>query len=258
MAARPPKANLADIGRRAGPQVFAYDQRDVGLYALSVGAGARDLGLFGRGSEWRDARSADLLPGRHALSEPALCGPGAELPSGRGRREPARAPSAAGVRPVARVGGGDRYLGQGFAGDHADPGRGPCRRRGPGFRADCQLRAAGIGRIRGRSGARVGAEASTAGSSAGSPLVGADSRNPGDSLPTQRCRRSDPRRGGVRAQSWFRAARPAGARDPRLRGRCPRSRVLRRQPGAVDGDRGPVLRAGRAGRHADRRGMACR
>ena len=46
MAARPPKANLADIGRQAGPQVFAYDQRDVGLYALSVGAGARDLGLF--------------------------------------------------------------------------------------------------------------------------------------------------------------------------------------------------------------------
>lgn len=46
MAARPPKANLADIGRRSGPRVFAYDQRDVGLYALSVGAGAGDLARF--------------------------------------------------------------------------------------------------------------------------------------------------------------------------------------------------------------------
>ncbi len=51
MPARPPKANLADIGRRAGPEVFAYDQRDVGLYALSVGAGVEDLGLFAGGGD---------------------------------------------------------------------------------------------------------------------------------------------------------------------------------------------------------------
>src|SRR6187200_3320584 len=47
---RVPKADLALIGREAEPCLFEYGPRDVALYALSVGAGARDTSLIWDGA----------------------------------------------------------------------------------------------------------------------------------------------------------------------------------------------------------------
>lgn len=47
---RVPKADLALIGREAEPRWFEYGPRDVALYALSVGAGARDTSLIWDGA----------------------------------------------------------------------------------------------------------------------------------------------------------------------------------------------------------------
>lgn len=65
----PPVADLRDIGRRAGPELFAYDARDAALYALSVGAGPEELPLFYEGC----AGGMKVLPtfclvGMHSLS----------------------------------------------------------------------------------------------------------------------------------------------------------------------------------------------
>jgi acyl dehydratase len=45
-----PKADLGLIGREAEPRVFDYQPRDVALYALSVGASARDVNLIWDGA----------------------------------------------------------------------------------------------------------------------------------------------------------------------------------------------------------------
>ena len=47
---RAPKADLALIGREAEPRWFEYGPRDIALYALSVGAGARDTSFIWDGA----------------------------------------------------------------------------------------------------------------------------------------------------------------------------------------------------------------